>query len=262
MFDYHVHTCFSDDCTIEMEDYIQPAIERGLKGLCFTDHVDIDYPNKDIKFFLDYQKYEEKINFLKEKYKHQLEIYRGIEFGLQPHILSEDVTFFQGKSFDYVIGSIHVAKKNELYGGDFLIGKTDHEGILDYFEDMLTCVKSFQAFNNLGHLDAIARYIRGSFEAAKYMDYIDEVLKVLVQEGKGIELNTSGKRYSLPHFHPEPAIIKRYRELGGELITLGSDSHNPQTLGYGFKEAAEVLKSCGFEYYTIFKDRKPEFIKL
>jgi histidinol-phosphatase (PHP family) len=262
MFDYHVHTHFSSDCTVEMEDYIQPAIQRGLKGLCFTDHVDMDYPNKDIKFLLNYPQYEEKIDFLKEKYKSKLEIYKGIEFGLQPHILSEEKDFFEAKSFDYIIGSIHVAKKNELYGGDFLIGKSEHEGILDYFEDMLYCVKKFEYFSNLGHLDAVARYINGSFEASRYRDLIDEVLKILIQKGKGIELNTSGRRYGLPHFHPEPAILKRYKELGGEIITLGSDSHVPQTLGDGFEEAVDLLKACGFDYYTIFKERKLEFIKL
>jgi histidinol-phosphatase (PHP family) len=84
----------------------------------------------------------------------------------------------------------------------------------------------------------------------------------LIQKGKGIELNTSGRRYGLPHFHPEPAILKRYKELGGEIITLGSDSHVPQTLGDGFEEAVDLLKACGFDYYTIFKERKLEFIKL
>lgn len=263
MFDYHVHTSYSNDCTFDMERYILPAIEKKLKGICFTDHVDIDYPSTSIEFQLDYLKYINEIKKLKDKYSDMLEIFIGIEFGMQSHILSDDKSFFQNKSFDYILGSIHAAGKKELYGGDFMFAKSDHLGILDYFNDMIFCVKNFDCYNNLGHLDAISRYVsKGSFTASKYMEYIDEVLKIVIQKGKGIELNTSGKRYSLPYFHPEPSIIKLYKQLGGEIITLGSDSHNPSTLGDSFDEAIYILQSSGFKYYTIYRSSKPEFIKL
>jgi histidinol-phosphatase (PHP family) len=263
MFDFHVHTNYSNDCTIDMESYILPAIEKGLKGLCFTDHVDIDYPSNSIEFEIDYSIYINEINRLREKYSSKLEILVGIEFGMQPHILDADKSFFKEKSFDYILGSIHAANKKELYQGDFLTGKSIHQGIVDYFEDLIFCVKNFKSYNNLGHLDAIARYVdKGSFEAAKYMDYIEEALLVLIEAGKGIEINTSGKRYGLPSFHPEPSILKLYKQLGGEIITLGSDSHNPSTLGYGFDEAIHILQSCGFKYHTIYRNGKPEFIKL
>lgn len=262
MFDYHVHTNHSNDCTFDMESYILPAIEKRLEGICFTDHVDIDYPCNSIEFHLDYSKYTNEIKRLKEKYNGKLEIFTGIEFGMQPHILEEDQSFFKNKCFDYVLGSIHAANKKELYGGDFTHAKSEHLGILDYFNDMIFCVKSFDSYNNLAHIDAIARYVgKGSFAASKYMEYIEEILKIVIQKGKGIELNTSGKRYSLPYFHPEPSIIKLYKQLGGEIITLGSDSHNPSTLRYGFDEAVYLLQSCGFKYNTIYRNGKPEFIK-
>lgn len=263
MFDYHVHTNYSNDCTFDMESYILPAIEKKLDGICFTDHVDIDYPNTSIEFQLDYLKYTNELRNLKDKYSNQLEILIGIEFGMQPHILNDDKSFFQDKSFDYVLGSIHAADKKELYTADFTLSKSQHLGILDYFKDMIFCVKNFDSYNNLGHLDAISRYVsKGSFVAAKYMDYIEEVMKIVIQKGKGIELNTSGKRYALANFHPEPSILKLYKQLGGEIITLGSDSHSPSTLGYGFDEAIYTLQSCGFKYHTIYRRGKPEFIKL
>ncbi|MDF2531302.1 MAG: histidinol-phosphatase [Clostridia bacterium] len=263
MFDYHVHTHYSNDCTFDMESYILPAIEKGLKGICFTDHVDIEYPSASIEFELDYSKYAREIKRLKDRYNGKLEIFTGIEFGMQPHILETDKAFFQDKSFDYILGSIHTADRKELYGGDFLTGKSEHNSIIDYFNDMIFCVNHFRSYHNLGHLDAVSRYIKsGSFEASKYLEYIEEVLRILVQNGKGIELNTSGKRYALPHFHPEPSIIKLYKQLGGEIVTLGSDSHSPSTLGYGFDEAAEILQHCGLKYYTIYKGGKPDFIKL
>lgn len=265
MFDFHIHTNYSDDCSVEMESYIAPAVAKGLKGICFTDHIDIDYPNSTNKFLYEYTPYLNELNRLKDKYKGKLDIFFGIEFGMQPHILDTDSSFFTEKSFDYIIGSIHTANKKELYGGDYLRGITEHEGISSYFKEMLYCVKNFKSYNNLGHLDAINRYVSkesNAYNAERYIYYIEAILKAVIEAGKGIELNTSGKRYGLPDFHPELSIIKLYKKLGGEIITLGSDSHKTNTLAYGFAEAMDILVSCGFRYYTIYKNGKPEFIKL
>ena len=263
MYDFHVHTYFSDDCSIEMESYVMHAIEQGLTGICFTDHIDIDYPCPEMKFQFDYSRYIDEISKLKEKYKGKLDILTGIEFGMQPHILETDKSFFQDKCFDYILGSIHAANRKELYGGDFLIDNTEKQGITDYFNDLICCVKNFKSLHNLGHLDAISRYVsKGSYKAVDFMEYIEEALRAMVYNGKGLEVNTSGKRYGLPHFHPEPGILALYQKLGGEIVTLGSDSHNPSTLGYGFAEAKEMLLSLGFKYHTIFRSGKPEFIKL
>lgn len=262
MFDFHVHTSYSGDCNFEMESYIIPAIEKGLRGICFTDHIDIDFPGTTI-FEIDYDAYFNEIKRLKDKYSSKLEILTGIEFGMQPHILDKETEFFSLKNFDYVLGSIHASNKKDLYGGAFMLDKTVREAITGYFLDMIDCAKNFKNYNNLGHIDAIARYVeKGSYTAAPYMDYIEELLRVLIHNGKGIELNTSGKRYGLPEFHPEPSILKLYNRLGGEIVTLGSDSHSPNTLGYGFEEASYTLQQCGFKYYTIYRGGKPEFIKL
>lgn len=265
MFDFHIHTSYSDDCSVEMESYVQPAIKKGLKGICFTDHIDIDYPSNIIKFLLDYEPYVLELNRLKEKYLGKLEILLGVEFGMQPHILEADASFFAGKDFDYVLGSIHTTGKKELYGGDYLEGISEHQGITNYFTEMLYCVKNFKSYDNLGHIDAISRYVSQEtkpYSAEKYIDYIEEVLKAVIKAGKGIELNTSGKRYGLGNFHPEPRILKLYRQLGGEIVTLGSDSHNTNTIAYGFDEAIDVLQSCGFKYHTIYRKGTPEFIKI
>lgn len=265
MYDFHIHTSYSDDCSFEMESYIVPALEKGLKGICFTDHIDIDYPRDTIKFLLEYEPYLIELNRLRDKYRSKLEIFLGIEFGMQPHILDTDTSFFSGKNFDYVLGSIHSTSKKELYGGGYLEGITEHQGIVNYFTEMLYCVKNFKSYNNLGHLDAISRYVSQEtkpYKAAKYIDYIEEILKAVIESGKGIELNTSGKRYGLGNFHPEPSIVKLYKQLGGEIVTLGSDSHSNSTLAYGFEEAMDVLVSCGFKYYAIYREGKPDFIKI
>ena len=96
----------------------------------------------------------------------------------------------------------------------------------------------------------------------KYKDVIDEILRQLIAHGKGIELNMAGFKYGLGHPNPTEEILHRYRELGGEIITIGADAHTPDKIGYAFDKAADVLRECGFSYYAVFKNRRPVFHKL
>ena len=100
------------------------------------------------------------------------------------------------------------------------------------------------------------------YSYGRYKDILDEILRKLISKGKGIELNTGGYHYGLGEPNPCTAVIKRYRELGGEIITIGADAHTPDKVAYAFDKAATVLENCGFRYYTVFKDHKPEFISL
>lgn len=93
-------------------------------------------------------------------------------------------------------------------------------------------------------------------------DLIDEILKILIQRGKGLEVNSAGLKYGLPYPHPHPDVLKRYKELGGEIITIGADAHKPEHVAYDFAQTAEILKSCGFKFYTEFCERKPVFKQL
>ena len=133
------------------------------------------------------------------------------------------------------------------------------------FEEELKNIIAHDCFDVAGHLDFVVRYgpnknVCYSYE--KYRDVFDEILKVLVEKGKGIECNTAGFKAGLGHPHPTEAILKRYRELGGEILTLGSDAHVPEYVAYHFDQVGELLKGCGFRYYTVFKNRKPEFLPL
>ena len=96
----------------------------------------------------------------------------------------------------------------------------------------------------------------------KYGDVLEEILRTLIEKGKGLECNTNGLRVGLGAPNPSLEILKRYREMGGEILTIGSDSHFPEYLGYGFDRVGDMLKSCGFQYYTVFVNRKPEFLPL
>jgi len=123
-------------------------------------------------------------------------------------------------------------------------------------------------FDSLGHLDYIIRYLPDSVSLIKdyavrdYMDFIEEILRTLISRGQALEVNTAGLRKGLSFPHPKEEILRLYKELGGELLTLGSDAHYPKDVGADIKRCAELLKACGFKYYAAYKERKPNMIKL
>lgn len=265
LYDLHIHSIYSNDSYpwSTTSNICEWAVSKGLKGICFTDHIDIDYPDY-IEVF-DYEKYNNEIDNLISKYNKKIEIYKGIELGMQPHLSEENAVFSSKSGIDFVLGSIHVVDKKELYMSDFLQGRSNHQGILAYFEDLKKSIDAFNDFDSLGHIDVVRRYLINGEEDFKfniYQDYIAEILKTLIIYGKGIEINTSGKRYGLSSFHPLPEILILYRMLGGEIITIGSDAHRPDDLAYGFSEVLDLLKSLGYKYYCIFKKRKPYFIRI
>lgn len=263
-YDYHVHSDFSSDCDFSMEQMIHGAINTGLKELSFTDHVDYDYCDDSIEFLVDYEKYFNKLKHLQEKYKNRISIKKGIEMGLQPHLVDKCSKDIRSHDFDFVICSLHTAQNKDLYLGNFFSGKTQQEAYEDYFKDVLKVVSSYGDFSILGHLDIVRRY--GNFEKPlknrDFKDLIEMVLKKLIEKGKGIEINTSGFRYNLGIYSPCDDVLKMYKDLGGEIITLGSDSHNPNTLAYKFDDVYKDLHSAGFKYITTFEKMKPKFIKL
>lgn len=257
--DYHIHSNFSLDCTTDMEDIIISAIKKNIKEIAFTDHIDFDYPGLN-NFLIDTENYVNKIKEYNIKYRNEINILCGIEIGLQPHVKKDIKNIVDKYLFDFIIGSIHVVDKLDLYNGDFFVGKNQKNSYLRYFENVVENINVYDEFDVLGHIDYIIRY--GDFEIKKlsytdYNDIIDTILKTLINKGKGIELNTSGFRYGLNQTHPQLDILKRYKNLGGEIITVGSDSHSCNTLCSNFEEAYEILKLAGFSRITLFKNRKP-----
>ena len=142
---------------------------------------------------------------------------------------------------------------------------TDEEMYREYFQSTLETVKKVQCFQSLGHLDYIVRYgytREKDYSYHKYADIIDEILKELIRKEIALEINTGGLKCGLGFTNPHPDILKRYRELGGTMVTVGSDAHRPEHVGYGFELLTQILTEAGFHYITQFSDRKPEFIKI
>ena len=262
--DVHMHCGFSNDSETRPEDMVESAIAKGLSVICFTDHYDKDNLDWGDEAIFDVESYFQKMIALQEEYRDRIDIRIGAEIGMQPYLAEYYQDFMAQHPFDFVIGSVHSVLEHDV-ALDFFQKHSDPEGYKIYFEEMLQDVQKIKSYDVLGHLDYIVRYSnQGSkgFDLNDYMDIIEEILKQVIAHGKGIEMNMSGLKYGLGAPHPQPEIIKRYRELGGEIITVGADGHIPEHIAYDYHLADDILKSCGFKYYTEFKGRKPLFVKI
>lgn len=267
--DCHLHSSHSGDSDTPMEDMVLQGIARGLTTMCFTEHNDFNYPESPDTpagmFLLNTDPYLYDLARLKEKYRDQVRLPFGVELGLQPELLRENAVYAKSHDFDFIIGSSHVCHGRDPYYPDFYEGRSEEEAYREYFESILENIRKFSNFDVYGHLDYVVRYgphRDQNYSYEKYRDILDEILKELLDRGKGIELNTGGIKSGMKDLHPCMAVLKHYRELGGEIVTVGSDAHDTQHIGDFFDRAAEVLKECGFKYYTVFERRSPEFQKL
>ena len=265
--DFHVHTGFSSDSQTEPKEMIGKAIALGLETICFTDHFDKDYPDygDGCDFILDTDKYFPKIRELQAAYEDRIQIRIGAELGLQPHLGAFYHEYVKKYPFDCVIGSTHIVDGEDPHYGKLFEGRTESEGYRHFFEGILHNLQNNSDYDVVGHIDYVVRYGKNraeNYSYKKYADVLDEILRHVVEQGKGIEFNTAGFKYGLDFGHPHPDILKRYRELGGEIITIGSDGHKPEHIAYDFHRVSDILKACGFKNYTEFKQRKPIFRQL
>ncbi len=267
LYDMHTHCNFSSDSNATPESSIQAAIDKGLKGIYFTDHNDYDYPLEDgkVMFKLDFDRYVTTLQKLREEYKNKITVYLGIEQGLS--VTSADIinNYDSHNELDFIIGSSHLVNGNDPYYPSFWENRSTKEAITSYFESILANIKVCSNFDVYGHLDYIVRYAPdkdASYNWTDYKDLIDTILTSLIANGKGIEINTSGLTKGLRSANPCLGIVKRYHELGGEIITIGSDAHCPAHISSSFNTAFDMLTEAGFKYYTRFIKRKPDFISL
>ncbi len=268
--DYHLHTDFSSDSNTPMELMVENAIDRGLKTICFTDHMDLDYPVQIVNgvtfdFQLDINRYVNKISEVKKIYSDKIEIFSGIELGMQPYLADRYRNVLKDYDFDFILSSSHLIYGVDPYYKEFWDEHDTDTVYREYFEEISENVKNFSDFNVYGHIDYIVRYgpERNAFYTyEKFADVIDYALKTIIENGKGIEVNSSGFKYKLGFPHPQTDVLRRYRELGGEIITIGSDAHVPEFISYEFETVREILLSVGFKYYTTFCKRLSKFHKL
>ena len=263
LWDTHMHCCFSGDSDSDPSDMLAAAKARGLGGICFTDHLDIDYPDEPELFLLDLPAYRKGISGLKAH--SDFPILWGIELGLQPHLTAVHRRITAENPFDFVIGSSHVVHGRDPYYPAYFEGRSEREAYMEYFISVLENIRTDADYDVYGHIDYVVRYGPNTNQFYSYRDYsdiLDTILRELILRGKGIEINTGGFKYGLGHPNPTEDILRRYRELGGEIITIGADAHRPEHVAYDFSRVPDILKGAGFTHFTVFRERKPVFLPL
>lgn len=279
--DYHVHTEFSDDSVFPLNDVCALAIERGIDEICITDHVDYgvrpdwDEYRRDpscAKMFegkpsinVDYERYFPAIAEARERFAPELTVKTGMEFGVQSHTIDRFRALFDrhAAEWDFIILSIHQVGDKEFWDGAFQEGKTQEEYNMQHYEEMLRVVQGFDNWSVIGHVDHIKRYDPlGPWPDANIRDIVAAIFEEAIRRGKGIELNTSSVRYGLSDLTPSTEILRLYRDLGGRILTLGSDSHKPEHLGAHIPMMRERLQEIGFTEFCTFDHMEPVFHKL
>jgi histidinol-phosphatase (PHP family) len=256
MFDTHIHTKFSTDSTMDIEKALRKASELNL-GLIITDHMDTNFPGKEkfnfepSSFFRNYGKYRSEKLLL------------GVELGMTTEFKDENKALIESYPFDYVIGSIHFLGNNDIYYAEAYEGKTKREVYLEYFQAMYDNIKEHSYIDCLAHIDYISRYAVYEDREIYYSDFrnsIDEVLKAVVERGIALEVNTRrlSDRTAVENLN---SIYKRYKELGGKLLTLGSDAHGEGAIGINFSQGLEIVRSLELQL-VYFKERIPQHISL
>ena len=285
--DYHVHSEFSDDSLEPMERQIERAIELGLDEICFTDHVDYgikkDWEEGGIVFRggdgintaldhmepnanVNYPEYFGKLLRMKEIYGKKLKIRQGLEFGMQTITADRYRTLYQRyqDELDFVLFSVHEVDNKEFWNQDFQRGKTQKEYNERYYQEIYEVQKIFRDYSVLAHLDMPIRYdLNGIYPFEKLKDLIAEILRQAIRDDKGLEINTSSWHYGLKDTTPSRDILRLYKDLGGRIVTIGSDAHNTAYLADHIKEAQSVLKDeIGFEEICTYEHMVPVFHKL
>lgn len=267
--DCHLHSSFSGDSEASMEDMIKAGIDKGLKFMCFTEHQDFEYIHidgyPDDYFEVNTDQYLYHLLSLRDKYKSQIRVNFGIELGMQDHLSRKNAIYAKSHDFDFIIASSHLCNGKDPYYKEFFEGRDETEAYHEYFKYISECISSCMSFDVYGHLDYILRYgpnKNAHFTYGEYAEDIDKILNRLIDNGKGIEVNSSGFAYGMHGPHPSMEILLRYKELGGELITIGSDAHKPEDVARGFKETEELLLECGYKFYSVFDGRMPEMFRL
>jgi histidinol-phosphatase (PHP family) len=245
IFDSHTHTEFSADSEMKAEDALAAAEKQGI-GLVFTEHLDVDFPG-DEDYTFDPQEYLRRYEKLRAS-----GVRLGIEVGMQLSTAEASRAFVRQAPFDLVIGSIHLLDGKDLYYPEAFEGREKAEFYHYYLETMRKNIQAHPFIQVLGHIDYICRYAPYPDPELLYGEFaaeIDAVLREIIDRGIVLELNTRrlGSRRALKAL---AQILARYRQLGGQSVTIGSDAHEAGAIGSHFSAAVELAHAMGLSLVT------------
>ena len=261
MFDFHMHSSLSFDSKTTAADMIRAADEAGLREICFTDHYDCHWSESDEHNLFSLADYRAAYDALPAS---SVTVRRGVEMGLTAWNRGIAEAFTQSYPLDFVIGSLHFVDGYDPYDVHYWDGKTMHHAYGRYLEEILRCVRVHDDFDVLGHLTYVAKSPNNPYRVpVPYDDFTaltDEIMRELVKKGKGMEINTSGVD-RVGDFLPSARHLQRFCELGGRIVTVGSDAHDPTRVGQYSDRALSILKEI-FGHVCTFDGRTPIFHKL
>ncbi len=253
--DAHLHTDLSPDSRVPMELYAAQAFERGIPEIALTDHLDF-MPGAPAYEYADYPRRERTIRDLQERWAGKVKIRFGVELTYETRYESEIREHLRTHSYDYVLGTCH-AMSDGPYARDriatFAEGKTLAEAVAPYFVEVMGATRS-RLFDTIGHLDMVKLWLNPWFPAADFAaipEAYESLLVALVESGSALEVNSSGLRHPTGETYPAPWVVRRFRELGGQRVTVGSDAHLPNCFAFGLEEACEILAAAGFDRLTL-----------
>ena len=267
LFDNHNHSQFSfDGQRTSVEASARAALSAGLGGICFSDHCDHYVPPMKASFedlkpeYFDVAEQQEEIERVQDLLGEGVKILKGIEIGMYEECHEQIRNVLSSNSFDQVLASVHYIQQTDPYYGGYYEGKDWKQAYGGYLETIYKEMTWLGDFDIMGHYDYIVRYAPYPVTSIRYRDFsdiFDEMFRYLIYEGKALEINTKsyeghrGRIVELDH-----NVLLRYREMGGEIISLGSDSHEPTRVGAGFTFHAELLKSLGFRWTAHYEQRR------
>jgi len=261
--DYHTHSsCGSCDAHATIPQLCSRAAELDLVELVISDHV--DYTPGDLGFgFYDYQRFSTEFESARQATDSKLVLLCGAEIGEPQRFPAEVRALIADDRFDLVMGSLHWVH-DEFVDEAYFQRHGPSVSYRHYFDELLLLAENAE-MDVLAHLDLAKRYawsICGPFDPDPFWPTIEQILRVIIQRGIALEVNASGYRQDPGEPYPGEAVIRRYRELGGELVTIGSDAHRVEQVGAGLEQAAALLRRTGFTTITTYRNRQPRAVAL
>jgi len=258
--DAHLHTDLSPDADVPLDAYAALARERGVAELAITDHLDF-VAGEPAYRFAGYEQRVRAVREAAERWAGEPEIRLGLEVTYVPAVADQIGAYLRTHRYDYVIGSVHMSRRGpfrtEKAAAAWCAGKTLREATAPYFDEVERAIRS-GLFDTIGHLDFAKRYTYdhlGPFEYEPHVDIYDRLLRAVLDTGMALEVNASGLRQQPGEAYPGPAVVERFRELGGERVVAGSDAHRLQQFGFGL---ADVYRSIAAQGYRALSFRRGE----
>lgn len=261
--DYHLHTEFSIDSDTPLEDQCRRAIALEIPEICITDHADWTAGDIGVGYY-EPDAFMQEVERCRYLFEDQLRLKAGVEIGEWHTFPGEAATLADSYPFDFIIGSLHWVEGGLVLEEGYFSGRNERDAYERYFGELLTMVQQ-GGFDVIGHIDCPKRAgfdVYGHFHSEHFEGPMREVLRAAIERGIGIELNTGTARRRIGRFSPEVEVLRWYREMGGEILTVGSDAHRPESMAYRFDDAREMLEEAGFTAITCFDLRQPYFVDL